>query len=405
MPTQSQQKKTAKTQALALAKKHGRRRILSDSEDEYYESVQGIDPIKKASTLLPTSPASESPNTSANSDLLELSYTHSGDPKSESESTDIDLNKTNNQHSPLTCGTHAGQGMSITLTSNDSPKQVIHTPDSTGVKIPNMSPLKSATTLDTINENIMKLSSVVYSVQNELNLVRNTQTEQEKKLDKIEARIMRKNESMHEKILQKLTVADSNLAKQKETTDTNTEDIVKLKEALNKQHADIANLTQAIKKTYDEYKDDTQKHEEAIGILETELKDARKEALDAKLHANSIEAHSRRWAVRIVGLPAPESGTELKEDAKYLVADFLNDVMEIHDIYIADIDCAHRVGTVTKEKTQMMLVRFHACDDAEKHCEMQQTIICGPLFNVMTHLISPSMLQTFIMRNSLSSYI
>jgi hypothetical protein len=73
--------------------------------------------------------------------------------------------------------------------------------------------------------------------------------------------------------------------------------------------------------------------------------------------ANQAEAHRRRWAIRFIGLPAPEHKGEKTPEAKHVVLSFLADKLNIKNISPEDIDCAHRVGTV-KDKRQTLLVRF-----------------------------------------------
>jgi hypothetical protein len=85
--------------------------------------------------------------------------------------------------------------------------------------------------------------------------------------------------------------------------------------------------------------------------------------------ANSIEAHSRRWAVRIIGLPAPTE-IERTPQAKYIVTKLIHEKLKLERMSPQDIDCAHHVGAVTDKGKQTMLVRFFArdlADDVMKH--------------------------------------
>jgi hypothetical protein len=77
--------------------------------------------------------------------------------------------------------------------------------------------------------------------------------------------------------------------------------------------------------------------------------------------ANNIEAHQRRWALRIMGLPAPAGGNEDTDQAKYKVLDFIKDNLHVDNVLFDDIDCAHRVGEVIDSK-QPMLFRCHSRD-------------------------------------------
>jgi hypothetical protein len=77
--------------------------------------------------------------------------------------------------------------------------------------------------------------------------------------------------------------------------------------------------------------------------------------------ANNIEAHQRRWALRIMGLPAPASGNETTDQAKHTVLDFIKDKLHVDNVLFDDIDCTHRVGEVVETK-QPMLFRCHSRD-------------------------------------------
>jgi hypothetical protein len=93
-------------------------------------------------------------------------------------------------------------------------------------------------------------------------------------------------------------------------------------------------------------------------------KTALKTAQDALLLANAVEAHGRRWAIRIRGLPAPPKQGESRTTSKGLVVNFLKKELKMNDIAIKDIDCAHRIGYV-KDKKQTLLARFFARDAVE----------------------------------------
>jgi hypothetical protein len=77
--------------------------------------------------------------------------------------------------------------------------------------------------------------------------------------------------------------------------------------------------------------------------------------------ANSIEAHQRRWSVRIFGLPAPTSPTETSDQSKHVVLNFIKDKLMIDNVTMEDLDCSHRVGEV-KDNSQPMLVRCYSRD-------------------------------------------
>jgi chromosome segregation ATPase len=78
---------------------------------------------------------------------------------------------------------------------------------------------------------------------------------------------------------------------------------------------------------------------------------------ETRLLAHDVEAHGRRWAVRIRGLPVPVRKPESSDEAKELVIAFLNDHLNIQSVLASDINCAHRIGGVKGGK-QAILTRF-----------------------------------------------
>jgi hypothetical protein len=73
--------------------------------------------------------------------------------------------------------------------------------------------------------------------------------------------------------------------------------------------------------------------------------------------ANQVEAHERRWSLRIFGLPAPTTTPEKLPQSKDALLKFLAEDLQITNILPADIDTAHRLGEVIDHK-QTLLVRF-----------------------------------------------
>jgi hypothetical protein len=81
---------------------------------------------------------------------------------------------------------------------------------------------------------------------------------------------------------------------------------------------------------------------------------ARKASKAAIRAANSVEAHNRRWALRILGLKAPEN-QEFTAEAKQIAIDFFHDKLNVTNLATIDIDCAHRVGKVSAKGKQTLL--------------------------------------------------
>jgi hypothetical protein len=127
---------------------------------------------------------------------------------------------------------------------------------------------------------------------------------------------------------------------------------------------EVAELKKLVAKQADTIK----KHSDSINELLTKLQkgdeEARKEARAALTMANSIESHQRRWAVRIMGIPAPDAQESIP-DAKQKAAEVINTVLKLEDIDVEEMDCAHRVGRVTDGK-QALLIRFFSRDVVDR---------------------------------------
>ena len=156
-----------------------------------------------------------------------------------------------------------------------------------------------------------------------------------------------------------------------------------LEKTLTKKHTDLCKKLDITFQSYDSALDlnraataeNTRKIDALIQVVETqrltiaELSDridtnelkATNAIQEVLILANGIEAHQRRWAVRINGLPAPSEGEEETFQAKHVVLGFIESSLHIDNVFYEDIDCAHRVGRVVDNK-QSMLARFHARD-------------------------------------------
>ena len=77
---------------------------------------------------------------------------------------------------------------------------------------------------------------------------------------------------------------------------------------------------------------------------------------EARYIANEVEAHGRRWSVRLHGINAP-THIETTDESKEHVLRFLAEKLDIQNVRLEDLDCAHRVGGKSTGK-QIILVRF-----------------------------------------------
>jgi hypothetical protein len=94
---------------------------------------------------------------------------------------------------------------------------------------------------------------------------------------------------------------------------------------------------------------------------------------EARLIANDVEAHGRRWAVRIAGLDKPVSLPENPDEAKALVVQFIAEKLGINCIAVEDLDCAHRIGAVKSGK-QAIMCRFFRRDLADMVLKVKKNL-------------------------------
>ena len=85
---------------------------------------------------------------------------------------------------------------------------------------------------------------------------------------------------------------------------------------------------------------------------------------EARAIANDVEAHGRRWSVRLVGLDAPTRPKESPDEAKDVALQFFATYLDIKDIMPEQIDTAHRIGAVKNHK-QTLMIRFFRRELAE----------------------------------------
>jgi hypothetical protein len=52
--------------------------------------------------------------------------------------------------------------------------------------------------------------------------------------------------------------------------------------------------------------------------------------------ANEVEAHRRRWSLRILGIPPPANKFETSDEAKELVLRFITTELNIQNIHLAE---------------------------------------------------------------------
>jgi hypothetical protein len=170
--------------------------------------------------------------------------------------------------------------------------------------------------------------------------VNENQRIQEHKLELLETNINSKHSALSTKLDTKLNTYDTIIDSAADLAKSTATELALLKITVQTQAQSITTLQEQI--TANDAKS-TQAIREVLAL------------------ANNIEAHQRRWALRIMGLPAPPGGSEDTDQAKHKVLDFIKDNLHVDNVLFDDIDCAHRVGEVIDSK-QPMLFRCHSRD-------------------------------------------
>jgi hypothetical protein len=140
-------------------------------------------------------------------------------------------------------------------------------------------------------------------------------------------------------------------------------------------NAKIADIVEIARVASDQTSAKILELEEKISIQQTQIEQlleqfkkgdvrARNCAKEAIKAANAVEAHNRRWALRILGLKAPDA-RESTAEAKQIAQEFFTEKLKVLGITAVDIDCAHRVGQKDKEGRQTLLVRLFERDNVE----------------------------------------
>ena len=95
----------------------------------------------------------------------------------------------------------------------------------------------------------------------------------------------------------------------------------------------------------DKLNEENRKLQKNLGEVNDELAAMKFAIKKVSLNQNSLEQHSRRWAMRINGIAAPSTPFEETSTTREIVVLFLRDRLGL-EICCDDIDTAHRLGSV-----------------------------------------------------------
>lgn len=233
------------------------------------------------------------------------------------------------QASPIS---HATQGQGQLPDPNDGS---FHTPDSPSYQEEYPEDNMSVSfNLARINKNVLDFSASLAAMCIEVN---ENQKIQEYKLSLLEASLNTKHTELADKLDTKLTTYDTIIDSAADLAKSTATQLDDLKDMVQMQAATIQDL------------------QELVTSNEKKSTEAIREVLAM---ANGIEAHQRRWSLRIIGMESPKNGNEATEQAKHAVLDFIKDKLQVDNVMFEDIDCTQRVGEVVDNKQSMLFRCF-----------------------------------------------
>ena len=197
--------------------------------------------------------------------------------------------------------------------------------------------LSVSLSLSELNKNVRDLMTQMTAMRGELN---ESRIQQDSKLELLELSLNTKHLELSTEINTKLATQDTIITSSALLSKSTAAQFDELRELVHAQSATISELQEL--------------------VLNNDLK-ATKSFKEVLMLANSIEAHQRRWALRILGMAAPTTAVESPDHAKHLILDFIKDQLKIDGVRFKDIDCAHRVGRIVDHK-QTMLFRCFSRD-------------------------------------------
>jgi hypothetical protein len=193
--------------------------------------------------------------------------------------------------------------------------------------------------LSELTKSVKELSSEMAAMRVDITDMRTNINEgriaQDAKLAFLETNCNTKYDELSSKIDTRSTTQDTAIASIAALSKTSAQELTVLREMVHAQSCTISELQDL--------------------VLQNDIK-ATRAFKEVQNLANNIEAHQRRWAVRIHGMDAPDTPGEQTDTAKHRVLDFIRDKLQVDNVRFEDIDCAHRVGRII-DKKQTMLVR------------------------------------------------
>jgi len=224
----------------------------------------------------------------------------------------------------------------------DNNGSILSTPSSQSLGSPTLAAINEIHDLGPVMEYLDRLNNSVTDVNNSIAALRadmhQAQADQHDKIAILDEKMVAKHTELSDKLDTvdiKLDTYDATIASTKSLGETDQTELHKLAIIVHQQQTIITSLQ---------------------ATIEADRITSQKNYNELLVLTNSVEAHQRRWAVRIFGIDAPPDNTvEQTPRSKALVLDFIINHLKIDNITIDDIDTAHRVGRKDKDGKQTML--------------------------------------------------
>jgi hypothetical protein len=208
--------------------------------------------------------------------------------------------------------------------------------------------------------------------------LRNTGASIRDEMTKLEARIVTAQEEKHadltSKIVKNQTDQDNKIAQLQAENTEMKKTMSENKDKLIAQSYQTAIIQQQLDALTLQVNTNQQSNIDFEVTVNHDMEEMKEATLTALRLANSVEQHGRRWSIRILGMTAPEEGSETKAEAKAKVVRIIRENFKLDQVRVKDVDCAHRMGRVTAKNKQTMLVRFFARDLVDDIIQRQSNL-------------------------------
>jgi hypothetical protein len=231
--------------------------------------------------------------------------------------------------------------------------------------------------LDKISESLLSLSETVLKVQKANTKLQQSNEEFRDDFIKLRGEINEVKEEIQNREKEWTSNLDSARADINSIRDQSARDVAAIRilneknEALEETIDRLESRLEAQRKELIEIRDTIEYNS---NISDHKLDKLMQEITSIRIQSNDLEAHGRRWAVRIMGYRAPAIKPETTIQCKEIVIDFLRDKLKLGNIHTQDIDCAHRIGGVTKTGNQTILAKFFRRDHTDQILRVKKSL-------------------------------